>query len=191
VRGYALTLQQLVPVGRLGQRIRKTFVAGGLLTCTDVAWRLVRDPAWDGWWDAFNWLQLFLYAPLLFFSAATVWQLIGAIAEWFYRKVNRKTEYVEPEELQDVQRTPKFWLRDSLRVCVFYVAACLIGDIPMAVNYLATVRGWPLHWWWSSAVTSCLFLMVTVWWILERIYRMNMDIIPVTGRKVSQNSGDP
>jgi sterol desaturase/sphingolipid hydroxylase (fatty acid hydroxylase superfamily) len=120
-----------------------------------------------------------------------VWQLIGAIAEWFYRKVNRKTEYVEPEELQDVQRTPKFWLLDSLRVCVFYVAACLIGDIPMAVNYLATVRGWPLHWWWSSAVTSCLFLMVTVWWILERIYRMNMDIIPVTGRKVSQNSGDP
>jgi hypothetical protein len=71
---HIMTCRQLVSVGGLGQRMRKTLVAGGLLTCTYAAWRLVRDPAWDGWLDALNWPQLFLYAPLLFFFGAAVSQ---------------------------------------------------------------------------------------------------------------------
>jgi hypothetical protein len=160
-----MAFQQLLPIGQLGQRIRKAFVVGGLLTCTYIAWRLVRDPAWDGWWDAFNWPQLFLYAPVLFFSFATILQLIGAISEWLLRKVNR-----QPTDVPDIRTTLEFWLKDSLRICALYIATCLIGDIPMGVNYLATVRGWPFHWWWSSAVNACLILMVLVHWILNRIY---------------------
>jgi len=166
-----VTCRELVPVGSLGQRIRKAFVAGGLLTCADTAWHLVRDPEWDGWSDAFNWPQLFLYAPILFFFGATVWQLICVVSEWFYRKTMRKIQNVDPEALQDAQRTLNFWLRDSLRVSLLYITTCVIGDTPMALNYLATVRGWPLHWWWSGAVSVCLLLMIGEWWILERIRR--------------------
>jgi hypothetical protein len=167
-----MTFRELVPLGVLGQRIRKALVAGGLLACTYSAWQLVRDPAWDGWWDAFNWPQLFLYAPILFFFGAAVWQLVCIIAEFFCRKLKGETENLEPEALQDTQRTLKFWLRDSLRVCVLYIVTCAIGDIPIAVKYLAAVRRWPLHWWWLNAVNFRLLLMIAVWWILERIYRM-------------------
>lgn len=166
-----MVFRELVPVGRLGQRSRKTFAAVGLLTCTWVAWRLVRDPRGDGWWDAFNWPQLFLYAPILFFFGAAVWQSICIITESFRRKAKRKTENLEPELLQDDQRTLKFWLRDSLRVCALYITACVIGDIPMGVNYFAEIRGWPLHLPWSIAVNLCLVLMITLWWILERIQK--------------------
>jgi hypothetical protein len=161
----------MIPVGGLGERIRKAFVAGGLFACTSAAMRLVRNPAFDGWWDAFNWPQLFLFAPYLFFQGAAVWQLICFLVEWFYRKVNRKTEKLEPGALQAAQRTLKFWLWDSARVCALYITTCLIGDIPMVVKYLASVRGWSLHWWWSSAVESCLLLMIVVWCILDRICR--------------------
>jgi hypothetical protein len=164
-----MTCRELVPVGPLGQRLRKAFVALALLACTWVLWLLVRDPTWDGWWDAFNWPQLFLYAPILFFLGAAVWQSVCFIAEWF--KAKRKTTNLESEVMQGAQSTLKFWLRDSLRVCVLYMTTCVIGDIPMTLNYVAEVRGWPLHLWWSSAVNSCLLLMVAVWWILERIYR--------------------
>ncbi len=68
------------------------------------------------------------------------------------------------------QRTLRFWLRDSLRVCLLYLTTCVIGDIPMAVNYFAAVRGWPLHWWWSNAVVICLLVMVAACWTLDRIY---------------------
>jgi len=165
-----MTLEQILPIGPLGQRIRKAFVAGGLLTCTSIASQLVRDPAWDGWWDAFNWPQLFLYAPVLFFFFATIAQLIGAISEGVRRKANRQCAYVEPTDVPDIRATLKFWLKDSLRICALYVATCLIGDIPMGVNYLATVRGWPFHWWWSSVVSACLILMVIVQWLLNRFY---------------------
>jgi hypothetical protein len=140
-----MTLKQLIPVGRLGERIRKWFVAGVLLACTDTASQLVRDRAWDGWWDAFNWPQLFLYAPLLFFSGATLWQLICVIVEWIYERAKRKPEHVEPKESQDIERAVKFWLQDSLRICALYVATCLIGDIPMAVKYLVAARGLVWH----------------------------------------------
>lgn len=166
-----MTCRELVPVGTLGQRIRKAFVAGALLTCAYTTWQLVRDPAWDGWWDAFNWPQLFLYAPILFLAGAAVWQLVCIVAEWFYRNAKRKPQSLEPESLKDTQRTLRFWLQDSLRVCVLYITACAIGDIPMAVNYLAALRERPLHLWWSSAVSSCLLLTTAVWWILERVHR--------------------
>lgn len=166
-----MTWRELIPIGRLGRRARKACVAVGLLVCTDTASRLVRNPAFDGWWDAFNWPQLFLYAPVLFFSGAAAWQLICFIAEWFNRKVGGQTDPLEPETVQNAQRTLRFWLRNSLRVSVDYITACVIGDTPMAVNYLAAVRGWPLHWWWSSAVGTCLLLTIAVWWILERIHK--------------------
>jgi hypothetical protein len=155
-----MTYQGFVPVGALGERIRKAFVAGVLLACAWSAWLLVRNPAFDGWWDAFNWPQLFLYAPILFFLCSAVWQVICFVAEWFYSKAKRKTENPKPEALQDNQRTLNFWLRDSLRICVLYITTCAVGDIPMAVNYVANVRRWPLHLWWSSAVNSCLLLMI-------------------------------
>jgi hypothetical protein len=163
--------RKLVPVGRLGRRARKACVAAGLFACTGAVSRSARNPAFDGWWDAFNWPQLFLYAPVLFLFGVAAWQLICFIAGWFNREADRKTESLEPETVQETQRTLKFWLRDSLRVLVVYITACVIGDIPMAVNYVAAVRGWPLHWWWLSAVNTCLLLTVTVWWILERIHR--------------------
>jgi hypothetical protein len=163
-----MTWRKLIPVGRLGRRARKACVAGGLLACTETALRLARNPALDGWLDAFNWPQLFLCAPVLFFSGATAWQLICIIAEWFNRKVGQQTEFLEPEATQNAQRTPTFWLLNSLRVSVDYIAACVIGDVPMAVKYLATARGWPLHWWWSSAVGTCLLFTIAVWWVLDR-----------------------
>lgn len=166
-----MTRRELVPTGPLGQRLRKVVVAGVLLTCTYTAWSLVREPRWDGWWDAFSWPQLFLYAPVLFLFGVMVWQFTCFLVEWFNRKSNRKIKILEPEAMRDNQRTPKFWLRDSLRICLLYITTCVIGDIPMLVNYLAAVRGWPLHWWWSSVVDSCLLCMVVVWWILARIYR--------------------
>ena len=172
-----MTLKQLVRAGRFGQRIRKAFVAGVLLACTHAAWRMVRDPFFDGWWDAFNWPQLFLYAPVLFLCGASVWQLICLIAEWSYRAAKRKLETAESIESLDVQRGLTFWLQDSLRICALYVAACLIGDIPMAVKYLAGVRGLPIHWWWSSAVTTCALLMVVVWWILDQTIRQTYSSI--------------
>jgi len=163
-------LRKLVPVGVLGQRIRKAFVAGVLLECAWSAWQLVRNAAWDGWWDVFNWPQLFLYAPILFLFCSAVWQLVCFVAEWFYRKLKRKTENLKPEAFRDTQKTLNFWMRDLLRVCVLYITTCAIGDIPMAVSYVAAVRRWPLHWSWSSAVSSGLLLMIAAWWILERIH---------------------
>jgi hypothetical protein len=165
-----MTLRERIPVGRLGRRIRKAFVAGALFVCTYTAWRLVRDPAWDGWWDAFSWPQLFLYAPVLFFSGAACWQLFCFVTEWLYRLAARKSQSSEAVELQDIQKTSGFWLRDSLRILVLYAAACFIGDIPMVLNYVAAVRKWPMHWWWSSVVDSCLLLMIVVWWLLERYF---------------------
>src|SRR5208282_2112726 len=121
-----MTARELVPVGVLGQRIRKVFVAGGLFACTWAAQLLVRDPSWDGWWDAYNWPQLFLYAPVLFLLGAAVWQSICIIAEWLYRRAKRRTKNVEPEALQNTQTTLKFWLRDSLRICMLYITTCVI-----------------------------------------------------------------
>jgi hypothetical protein len=166
-----MTFKQLVPVGRLGERVRKALIAGVSWACTDAAWYRLRDPAFDGWTDTFTWPQLFLFAPVLFFSGAAVWQLICLIAEWSYRAAKRELESAESKESHDIQRTLKFWLRDSVRICALYVATCLIGDIPMAVNYLAGVRGRPFHWWWSSAVGTCAVVMVVVWWILDRTFR--------------------
>src|SRR5579864_5661425 len=111
-----MTFRELVPVGALGERIRKAFIAGSLFACTWAAWLLVRDPVWDGWWDAYNWPQLFLYAPTLFFLGAATWQLFCIIAEWFYRKLRQKTRNLEPQSLQNTLRTLNFWLWDSLRV---------------------------------------------------------------------------
>lgn len=105
----------------------------------------------------------------MFLLGAAVWQFACFVGGWFYRKLERKTEKLKPKPLQGTQRTPKFWLQDSLCVCALYIATCAIGEIPMAVNYFAAVRGW-LHWWWSNAVTSRLIPMIAVWWILERIY---------------------
>jgi hypothetical protein len=166
-----MTFRELVPVGVLGQRIRNGFVAGGLFACTWAAWLSVRNPVWDDAWDAYNSPQLFLSAPSLFFLGAAIWQLICLIAESFYGKIKRETKTSNREGWQDTQWTLKFWLRDSLRICVFYVTTGLIGDIPMAVNYLAEIRGWPLHLLWSNAVISCLLLMIAVWWVLERTYK--------------------
>ena len=67
------TVEKSLRASRLGLRVRKLFVASVLLTCTWVAWRLVHDPFWDSWWDAYNWPQLFLYSPYLFFFGAVVW----------------------------------------------------------------------------------------------------------------------
>jgi hypothetical protein len=163
--------REIIPVGRLGQRVRKAFVAGGLFACTGAALQLVRDPALDGWWDAFNWPQLFLYAPYLFFFGAVVWQLVCCIAEWFDRKTNRRPQDLELKASHDSQRTLKFWLRDSSRIFLLYVTTCLIGNIPTAANYLSEVRGWRLHLWWSNVVGLCLLLMIALWWILERVLR--------------------
>src|SRR5277367_4990181 len=140
-----MTFRELVPVGALGQRIRNALVAGALLACVSSASQLVRNPAWDGWWDAYNWPQLFLYGPVLFFFCAAVWQLICVVAEWLYRKAKGNTEILELKTFQDTQRTLKFWLRDSWRVCVLYITTSVIGDSPMAVNYVAAIRGWPMH----------------------------------------------
>jgi hypothetical protein len=166
-----MTCRKLAPVGRIGQRIRKASVAGGLFICTCAASLLVRDPAWDGYWDAFTWPQLFLQAPVLFFSCAAVWQSVCLIAEWLYSKAKRKAENPQPEGMEDPRRTLEFWLRDSLRVCALYLMTGVIGDIPMAVYYLAAVRGWHLHWSWWGAADSGLPLMIAAWWILERIDR--------------------
>jgi hypothetical protein len=163
--------REIVPVGAVGQRIRKAFVAASLLAGASIASQLVRDPAWDGWWDAYNWPQLFLNAPVLFFLGATAWQLICLIAELFRRKAKRKSKALEPGALQDTQRTLRFWLRDSLLVSVLYITTAVIGDIPMAVNYLAVARGWTWHLWWSNAVFSCLLLMIAICWLLGRIQR--------------------
>jgi hypothetical protein len=174
-----MVLQQPIPNGQLGQRIRKAFVAGGLFICTYAAWWLVRDPAWDGWWDAFTWPQLFLYAPSLFFLFATLAQLIGVIWEWLRRIVNRQATHLEPTYVPDIQATLGFWLKDSVRIGALYVATAFIGDIPMGVNYLAAVRRWPFHLWWSTAVSVCLISMVLVHWLLNRIYANTQLGLPV------------
>jgi hypothetical protein len=165
-----MTYRELLPVGRSGGRLRKAFVAGALLAITYAAWHLVRDPAWDGWWDAFNWAQLFLYAPVLFFFGAATWQLLCLVAENLYQQRKSKVGNLSAGAAREEQRTLRFWLRDSLRICLLYFTACVIGDIPMAVNYIAAVRGWHLHWWWSNVVAVCLLVMVAVWWTLDRIY---------------------
>jgi hypothetical protein len=165
-----MTYRELVPVGPLGRRLRKALVAGALLATTCAASRLVRDPAWDGWWDAFNWSQLLLCAPALFFFGVALWQLVCLVIEYLCQQGKGKTGNLSSEPSLEEQRTLRFCLRESLRICSFYVTTCVIGDIPMAVNYFAVVRGWPLHWWWSSAVAVCLFVMAAVRWALDRAY---------------------
>jgi hypothetical protein len=165
-----MTYRELIPVGPLGRRLRKAFVAGALYATTYTAWRLLRNPAWDGWWDAFNWPQLFLYAPILFFFGVALWQLVCFVAEYLYQQRKAKAGNLSSEPWLEEQRTLRFWLRDSLHICSLYVTTCVIGDIPMAVNYFAVVRGWPLHWWWSSAVSVCLLVTVAAWWTLDRVY---------------------
>lgn len=166
-----MNYRELVPVGTLGQRIRKLLVAGSFLAFVCILEQLVSDPAWAGWWDAYNWRQLFLGGPLLFFSGAVVWQLIFSIVELSHGKA-RSTGSYDPETFpQNAQKTLKFWLRDSLRISLLCAATCAIGDIPMAVNYLADVLGHPLHWWWSSAVSCCLLVMISIWWVLERLQK--------------------
>jgi len=165
-----MTYRELVPVGRTGRRLRKAFVAGTLLAITYAAWELVRNPTWDGWWDAYNWAQLFLYAPVLFFFGVALWQLVCFVAEYLYKQGKDKAGNLSAEPSREEQRTVRFWIRDSSRVCFLYLTTCVIGDMPMAVNYFAAVRGWPLHWWWSNVVAVCLLVMVVAWWILDRIY---------------------
>jgi hypothetical protein len=156
--------------GRPGRRIREALVAGCFLVCTCAASRFLRDPTWDGWLDAYNWPQLFLMPPMFFFLGVTVWQSISFAAEWFYREAKRETENVGPEALRnDPQRTLRFWLRDSRSIGMVYITSCVIGDLPMAINYLAEVRGTPLHWWWSNAVATCLLLIIGAWWMVRRI----------------------
>ena len=164
-----MTYRELVPVGSLGRRLRKSAVAGVLFATTYTAWELVRNPAWDGWWDAFNWPQLFLYAPVLFFFGATLWQLVCFVAEYLCQREKVKAGNFSSETLLERQRTLRFWIRDSLRICSLYVATGIIGDIPMAVNYFAVVRGWHLHWWWSSTVAVCLVVTLVAWWTFDRV----------------------
>jgi hypothetical protein len=170
-----MTCREFVPVGPLGRRLRKAFVAGVLLATANSAWHFVRNPAWDGWWDAYNWPQLFLYAPVLFFFGVALWQLVCFVAEYLYQQRKKNAGSLGRAPSLAEQRTMRFWLRDSLRICSLYVTTCLIGDIPMAVNYVAAIRGWPLHWWWSSAVTTCLFVMVAAWWTLDRVFAIASD----------------
>jgi hypothetical protein len=165
-----MTYRELLPIGRSGKRLRKAFVAGALLAITYAAWHLVRDPRWDGWWDAFNWAQLFLYAPVLFFFGAATWQFLCFVAEYSCQRRKNKAGTLSVQPAWEEQRTLRFWLRDSLRIFLLYLTTCVTGDIPMAVNYLAMVRGWHLHWWWSNSVAVCLLVMLAVWWALDRIY---------------------
>src|SRR5215831_5744460 len=166
-----MNYRKLVPVGRPGRRIREVLIAGCFLVFTGAASRSFRDPTWDGWLDAYTWPELFLMPPMFFFLGVAVWQSISlAAAEWFHRKAKRETENVGPEALRnDPQRTVKFWLRDSRNIGVVYITSCVIGDLPMAVNYLAEVRGMPLHWWWSNAVATCLLLIISAWGMVRRI----------------------
>jgi len=165
-----MTYRELLPDGRSGRRLRKALVAGALLAITYAAWHLVRDPAWEGWWDAYNWPQLFLYAPVLFFFGAAMWQLLCLVAEYLYQQRKNKAGNLSAEPEWEEQGTLRFWLRDSSRICLLYLTTCVIGDIPMAVNYIAAVRERHLHWWWSNVVAVCLLVMVAVWWTLDRIY---------------------
>lgn len=110
-------------------------------------------------------------ARILFFSGATVWQLICFIAEWSYGKAKRKPGSSNSTSHRALRGLLRFWLRDSLHVSVLYITTAVIGDIPMAVNYVAAIRGWPWHSWWSNAVISSLLLMIAVWRILGRIQR--------------------
>lgn len=177
-----MDLHKLVPVGALGQRIRKAFVAGSLLAGAWWLWLMVRDPVWDGWWDAFNWPQLFLYAPILFLFLAAVWQLVCFVAEWLYRKARRESVRGELPTSLDIQRSWKFWRRECVRICVLFITTCAVGDIPMAVSYLSNVRRWRLQWGWHSALDACLPLMIAAWWILQRIESYS------SGQRVNQES---
>jgi hypothetical protein len=162
--------RELVPVSPLGRRLRKALVAGSLLATAPAASQLVRSPAWDGWCDVFTWPQLFLCAPVLFFFGAAMWQSAFFVAGYFCQQDKRALRTLGSEPSPRSERTLGFWLRDSLRIGLLYVAACVIGDIPLAVKYLAAIRGWPLHWWWSSAVWACLVLTVAVSWTLDQIH---------------------
>lgn len=163
-----MTWRERIPVGQPGRRIRKAFVAAVLFVCAQTASRLLRNPVFDGWWDAFTWPQLFLDAPALFFLGATGWQLMCFVVEWVHIKAGRKPQTRADEALQDNQRTPRFWLRDVSQISVLYITAAAIGDIPMVVRYLAVARGWPIHLWWSTAVEICLPFTIAVWWLAER-----------------------
>ena len=166
-----MTFKQLVPVGRLGERVRKALIAGVSWACTDAAWYRLRDPAFDGWTDTIHVAATIPVRSRFVFLWRRSVAANRLIAEWSYRAAKRELESAESKESHDIQRTLKFWLRDSVRICALYVATCLIGDIPMAVKYLAGVRGRPFHWWWSSAVGTCAVVMVVVWWILDRTFR--------------------
>jgi hypothetical protein len=103
-----MTYRELLPIGRSGKRFRKAFVAGALLAITYAAWHLVRDPRWDGWWDAFNWAQLFLYAPVLFFFGAAMWQFLCFVAEYSYQRRKNKAGTLSVEPAWEEQRTLRF-----------------------------------------------------------------------------------
>ena len=161
--------RELIPIGRLGERIRKPLVAGALFACVSVAWHLVRDRAWDGWWDAYTWPQLFLGAPYVFLFVVMVWQFIWMVSEELFGLARREFRKRGQEKLPNLERTLRFWLHQSSRICLLYLSICSIGDIPMVLNYLANVRGWPLHWWGSSAGSYCLLLMLLLSWLAGRI----------------------
>lgn len=167
-------LMQLDPRGR---RIRKALVAAVLLVGSSTASWLLRDPAWDDWWDGYNWGQLFLFAPVLFFSLAVGWQLLRFIVEWCYRKARPKAENPRSEAAGKPRRTLDFWLHDFSCVVALYLMTAAIGDIPMAVYYLSSVRQWHLHWSWWNVADFCVVLMIAASWILDRVERwMRRDL---------------
>jgi hypothetical protein len=156
------------PAVPLGHGIRKALVAGLLWIAADTTFRWVRNPALDGWVDAYNWPQLFLFAPILFFLFAAVAESLLVVIECVRRAVSRQSSRAASAEKSTVMSIS--WLRDSLRISGIYLLACLIGDIPMAVNYLASHRAWSFHWWWSNAVFACLALALLAYLALSRLF---------------------
>jgi hypothetical protein len=173
-----MTWRERISTGRLGRRIRNGFVAAVLFAICSAAWHMLRNPEWDGWLDVFTWSQLFLYAPTLFFAGATVWQFICLAIEWVCRKTKTQTQSAILALPSVDERTLSFWLRDSLRILLLYVAACTMGDIPMVVRYLSAVLKWPFHIWWSNAVNASLILTIILWILLD--HRWSDRINPPT-----------
>ena len=114
--------------------------------------------------------------PSCFSSGLLCGSYVRFVAEYLYQQGKDKAGSLSSEPSPEGQRTVRFWIRDSLRVCFLYVTTCVVGDMPMAVNYFAAVRGWPLHWWWSNVVAVCLLVMVAAWWTLDRIYALSLLI---------------
>lgn len=161
-----MNFRALVPAGSRGSHLRKALIAVVFFAAAELVWRLIRDPVWEGWIDAYTWPQLFLGAPAIFFAGAAIGHCFCFIAETTRVLLSRAPQKLTAPHTNECTLT--VWFRNSFHIFAMYFATTAIGMIPMSLSYLVTRTHRPMPWRWSSVVAVGLVWMLATWWLFIR-----------------------